>query len=101
MFDAVVVAEEVVERLDAAGLWVTVVSVINDMTVPKGIVGKDKTARTQYAEYHFVGVAIGTFVTVDESHVESDAKFWCLDVGVANDEADAVGDGRLLETKRA
>ena len=85
MLDAGVLLYVVVEGNNAVGLLVFLVLGVDDVAVPKGVVGKDETTGAQNAEHCFVGLLIGTLVAVDESHVELDAQFgglewglWCL-----------------------
>ena len=73
LFDTGVVSEEVVEGLDALGLRVAIVGMVDDMAVPQGVVGNDEAPRAQDGEHHLVGLAVGALVAIDECHVEGDA----------------------------
>ena len=96
LFHTTVVDKDVVEGLDAPGLWVAVVGMVDDMAVPQGVVGNDETPRAQDGEHHLVGLLVGALVAIDECHVEGDAQARCLADGVANDERHLVSNGRPL-----
>ena len=64
------------------------------MTVPQRVVGKDESAGSHHAQRHFVGVEVGSLVSVDESHVECDAELRCFGDGIADDELYLVCHGR-------
>ena len=96
MLDAGVLLYVVVEGDNAVGLLVFLVLGVDDVTVPKGVVGKDETTGAQNAEYGFIGLLIGTLVAVDKGHVELDAQFGGLGVGITDDEGDFVGYGRVF-----
>ena len=96
LFHTTVVDEDVVEGLDAPGLWVAVVGMVDDMAVPQGVVGNDEAPRAQDGEHHLVGLCVGALVAIDECHVEGDAQARCLADGVANDERHLVGNRRPL-----
>ena len=91
-FDARVDGDVVVEEADAAGLWVAVVCGVDDVAVPKGVVGEDEAAGTEQGEDGLVGLDVCALVAVDEGHIEGYAQTRGFTVGVADDELNAVGD---------
>ena len=69
---------------------------VNDMTVPKGIVGKDKVAWTKDGERHLVSITIGALVAIDKCHIKLNAEFGSLGDSITNDKGNLIGNRRVL-----
>lgn len=87
----------VVETANALRLAVVVVGRIGDVTVPKRVVGKEKTTFFHDWQYRLVGLDIVAFVAVDEGQVEVEIEFGSLGDGIANHKRDSVAIRRIFE----
>ena len=89
----------VVEAAYAFGLVVAFVVGVDDVAVPERVVGKDEAARANQREEGLVGFDVGALVAVEESQVEGQSESRGFLVGIADDERDAVGVGRIFDPR--
>src|SRR5574344_861606 len=75
---------------------VVIVFMFHYMSVPKSIVGEDKSPRTKYLQHHLIGLDVCALVTINESHVEGHPQFWGFDDGISNDKLYLICNRRTL-----
>ena len=69
--DAGIAGNEVVEALEADGLGVAFGRIgIEDLAIPKGVVGEDESAGAGDGQDEFVVLVVDVLVGIDEDYVE-------------------------------
>ena len=77
-------------------LLVAVVFGVCHVTIPQGVVGKDKGTWSHKGQEGFVGLDIGALVAIQECHIKLHSEFPCLLLGISYDKLHMVCPGRFL-----